>query len=512
MARPRKNPLTIDKICPTCQKTFTISSRKNRQIFCSKTCAQHNPVVLDKMRQSQNKTFNEKYGGHPMKTNRETVDKFKTTLFKNHGDDYFTNYLVEQTKKTKKEKYGDENYNNIEKSKQTCLKKYGVDNPCKSIKIKEQICQTIMSKHYDDLLEFCKKENIKFLCSKEEYGGYHFSKIYKFQCLKCNYIFENTVYNLEHIFCEKCEPNRKSTLENEFFDFLTSILETGTIIRRRDRMVLNGKELDFYIPSKNIAIELNGLYWHSEIGGKINKLYHLYKTKSCIFHGVKLIHIFETEWNNQKDIVKSIIKNLISATDEKIYARNCILTEISPKEKDEFLNQNHLQGTDKSTIKLALIYNSKIVSVMTFKKGSRFDKNFEWELMRYCNKINTSVIGGASKLFTYFVNNYKPASIVSYSDRRYFDGNIYKTLGFNFINFTSPGYYYITNNYKGIVHRLNFQKYKLKNILPLFNENLSEWENMKNNGFDRIWDCGHSKWVIQFNYTNQANPLYPEGV
>lgn len=494
MARPRKNPLTIDKICPTCNKLFIISYRKNRQIFCSKICAQHHPDVLEKMKNSQYKTFQKKYGGHPMKT-KETIKNLKSSLFKNHGDENYNN--SDKTKKTKLEKYGSENYNNINKIKKTCLERYGVDNVWKSSSIIEKRIKTVMLNHYDYLINFCKKENIEFLCSQENYKGYHFSQTYKFKCSKCDYIFENTVYNLEHTFCEKCDPNRRNTLENQLFDFIVSILKPGTIIIRRDRTVLNGKELDFYIPSKKIAIELNGLYWHSEIGGGIKKQYHLYKTKSCIFHGIRLIHILETEWLHQSNIVKSILKNILGSTDTKVYARECDIKEITIQEKDKFLNSNHLQKTDKSTIKLGLIYKSELVSVMTFRKSSRFDKSVQWELMRYCNKVNTSVIGGASKLFGYFMNLYKPKSIISYSDRRYFDGKIYQLLGFSFVNFTPPSYYYIVNKYKSILNRMTFQKHKLKNILPIFDESLSEWENMKNNEFDRIWDCGHSKWILR---------------
>lgn len=498
MGRPRKNPLTLDKICPTCKKKYTISSRKYRQIFCSKTCANHHPDILEKMEVSKQKTYDKKYGGlHPMQT-QQTVNNFKKSIFKNQGDDYYTNGLVEKTKKIKLEKYGNENYNNIEQIKKTCLEKYGVDNVFKSQQVIDKRCKTVKDNHYDFMTKFCKKEKIEFLCDKEKYDGYHFSKIYQFKCLKCNYLFENTVYNLQHLFCEKCQPNRKDTLENQLFDFLTSILN-NEIINRRDRTLLNGKELDFYIPNKKIAIELNGLYWHSELSGKIQKQYHLYKTKSCIFHAVHLIHIFETEWINKQEIVKSIICNLLNLTKIKIYARNCEIKEISKEEKDEFLESNHIQGKDISNVKLGLFYNNELISLMTFCK-SRFDKKYEYEMSRYCNKINTSVVGGASKLFSYFINTYSPNSIVSYSDRRYFDGNIYQKLGFSFNSFTNPSYYYIVNKYKSLFNRMHFQKHKLKNLLTTFNPLLTEWKNMQLNGFDRIWDCGHSKWIIKFNY------------
>jgi hypothetical protein len=132
---------------------------------------------------------------------------------------------------------------------------------------------------------------------------------------------------------------------------------------------------------------------------------------------------------------------------------------------------------------------------MTFRKTSRFDNTTEWEMVRFCNKLNVVIPGGASKLFSYFIKNYNPTSIVSYSDRRYFDGNIYSTLGFNFINNTPPGYHYISKDYKQLINRMQFQKHKQKNKLETFDPSLSEWDNMKINGFDRIWDCGHGKWI-----------------
>ena len=131
---------------------------------------------------------------------------------------------------------------------------------------------------------------------------------------------------------------------------------------------------------------------------------------------------------------------------------------------------------------------------MTFLK-SRFDKNIQYEMGRYCNKSGYNIIGGASKLFTFFLKNYTPTSIVSYNDRRYFDGNVYMKLNFNFVGNTKPNYFYVIDNYQHLQNRMSWQKYKLKDKLSIFDETLSEWENMKINGFDRIWDCGNGKWV-----------------
>jgi hypothetical protein len=355
--------------------------------------------------------------------------------------------------------------------------------------------QSRKTNHYNYLLEFCKKENLTPLFSLEDYNGYHFSFCYSFSCKKCGYKFESTVYNLDNLFCEKCDPTRQPTLENKFFDFLTGC--SSGIIKRRDRTILYGKELDFLVKDKNIAFELNGLYWHSENGGGHIKTYHLNKTKGCLFHGVSLIHIFENEWRDNPEIVKSIVRTKLGDVSHltRIHGRECKIKNVQNKEKNKFLEENHLQGQDKSTIKLGLYSNDILVSIMTFRKSSRFDKTSDWEMVRFCNKINTIISGGASKLFSHFVKTYYPISVVSYSDRRYFDGNLYSMLGFKFINNTPPSYHYISKDYKYLMNRMQFQKHKLKTKLPIFDTCLSEWENMKNNGFDRIWDCGHGKWI-----------------
>lgn len=497
MSRPRINPLTVDKICPTCGKSFSISFRKKHQRFCGKSCSNHDPEVLKKMITSQRLTYKQRYEGkHPMQLN-EVKDRFKQSMQKTHGVDWYGQHkdYALKVKATKKERYGNENFTNRQKSKQTCITRYGVDNICKCDSIMLKRIHARKETHYKYLLEFCQQEQLLPLFSFEEYQGYHFTFSYKFKCQKCDHIFESTVYRLDNLFCEKCDPNRRSTLENHFFDFLSS--SSSEIIKRRDRTILYGKEVDFLILNKKLAIELNGLFWHSESGGGHIKTYHLNKTKGCLSHGVSLIHIFENEWRDRPEIVKSIIRNKLGDISilKKLHARKGVIREVEIKEKDIFLSENHLQGSDKSTIKLGLYIDEELVSLMTLRKSSRFDKTSDWEMTRFCNKLNTVISGGAGKLFSHFVKTYHPVSVVSYSDRRYFDGNLYLTLGFRFIQNTPPSYHYISKDYKHLMNRMMFQKHKQKNKLPIFDSSLSEWENMKNNGFDRIWDCGHGKWV-----------------
>jgi hypothetical protein len=285
-------------------------------------------------------------------------------------------------------------------------------------------------------------------------------------------------------------------LENDIFDFLNSLVPP-LLITRHDRTVLNGKELDFYFPEKKIALEFNGLYWHSEIGGKKNKRYHLNKTNGCLFHGIQLIHILENEWRDHKEIVQSDLRRMLKIPNSNtIDVSECNVKEIDNREKNEFLVNNHLYGEDKSGVKLGLYHNNRLVSVMTFIR-SRFNKKVEWEILRYCDLLNIVIRGNSAKvLFDYFVSQYKPSSVLGYSNKRFLDDNFHLTLGFKFDKIMPPDYHYISPDYKCIYNKMFFKGDKnLKEKLLTFNPELSEWDNMKLNGYDKFWDNGKVVWI-----------------
>ena len=180
-----------------------------------------------------------------------------------------------------------------------------------------------------------------------------------------------------------------------------------------DRKTLDGLELDIVLPKNNLAIECNGNYWHTELQGK-DKHYHLNKTVECEKKNIQLLHILESEWIDKSDIWKSIINSKLGLSN-RIYARKCEIKEIlDPKIKNDFLECNHLQGKDRSSIKLGLYYQRELVSVMTFCK-SRFNKNYEWEISRFASLLDTTIIGGASKLLSHFKKVYNPKSIITYA-------------------------------------------------------------------------------------------------
>jgi len=496
MARPADPNNTIDKICPTCHNPFTHKKSKPKT-YCCKKCACNSPDVKEKNRQGIRKTFEKNYGCHPMQT-KKTKERLKKALTKKYGVAHYSQLSTwkTQVKNTKKQRYGNENYQNTEKFKKTCIERFGVDNPMKVHSIRDTSLDTKKKIHFDYIIEFSKGKSLIPQFTFKDYNGYHYENKYRFICEKCQTLIETDIYNLNHIFCEKCNPLLKRTGENSLYEFLTEELK-GLVIKRRDRTILNKHELDFYIPHLKLAIEYNGLYWHSEKNGT-KKYYHLNKTKCCLFKEVNLVHIFENEWNNKQEIVKSILRQKFGTSHLSVAARECIIKEINDEQKGVFLDQNHIQGNDRSPVHYGLFYKDSLISAMTFCK-SRFDFKCEWEMSRYCNKLNHNVVGGASRLMARFVKDHKPKSIISYSDRRYFLGGVYEKLDFQFVGFSPPGYHYISKDYKVLYNRMGYQKSKLPKILPKFDKNKSEWENMKDNGFDRIWDCGNSKWMLRFS-------------
>lgn len=285
--------------------------------------------------------------------------------------------------------------------------------------------------------------------------------------------------------CKKCFMD-KSNIEREVFEYIKKIYN-GEVIEN-NRKILEGKEIDIFIPDLKIGFEVNGLLWHSEIFNPENN-YHINKTILSESKGVRLIHIFEDEWRNKKEIVKSLISSILSLN-KVIYARKCEIREVENKESKEFLNKNHLQGNVTGTVKIGLYYNNELSCIMTFSKnrvalGCKA-KEGEYEMIRFCNRLNLNVIGGASRLLKYFIKKYRPNKIKSYADRRWSKGNMYDKLGFKFIRCSKPNYYYVVN--KKRENRFNYRKDIL--VKQGFDKNKSEHEIMIERKIPRIYDCG----------------------
>lgn len=421
---------------------------------------------------------------------------------------------IEKIKNTKTIKYGDATYNNRELYKNTLNKNYGVSNPMYSSKIRENFLNSLLEKYgvtnimknnevkernklsnIENNINFHtrshlsqsvieKLDNIEWLKSQNETKtplaiskelGTSSSVIYK-------------IFNKHNI--EYRHHYNTSVWQNEIETYISSI--TTCEILKNDRTILNGQELDIVIPELNLAFECNGILWHSEVMGGKDSKYHLNKTKLAENAGYKLIHLHDNEWHTKSEIIKSRISNELKLNN-RIYGRNTLIRKLSTVEEKEFFNKTHLQGYTKSAICYGLTLDNNIVAAMSFGK-SRFNKNFSYELLRYSTDLYQNIVGGPSKLLLKFVKDFDPENIVSYSHRTFGTSSLYKKLDFEFSHSSLPSYRY-TKNYHILENRLKYQKSKIKDLLPVFDAKLSEWENMKANGFDRIWDCGNDVWA-----------------
>lgn len=490
-----------------------------------------NPMELDSIKEKQQATLIDHYSVNVPLKSKEIQEKSKQTNLEKYGVEYTfqSESVKDKIKQTNLEKYGVENPSQVEEFKQkrtdTIIERYGVDNALKSEVIKEKVKQSNIKKYNVDtvlrldsvrkigldkqrtLLYKRLKNNkyIEILDSLEEFLNNE-TKEFHWKCKRCGLEFtskptknrkvESSIYAR----CPKCFPllNFQSFSEQFIYNHIHETFP-NLEIKSADRTILGtGKEVDIYIPEKKLAIEYDGLYWHSfhNVG---NKNYHLDKTEAAEKNCIQLIHIFEDEFIEHEDIVLSRIDHIIGSKDNIIYARKCVIKEIDFKTSEEFLNNTHIQGNVNSSYRYGLYYNDELVSVMTFGhlRKSLGSKNIDentYELLRFSCKLNTTVVGGASKLFKYFIKTVNPDVIISYCDRRWSIGNLYKNLGFTLDHITQPNYWYIINNHRE--HRFGWRKDVLKNKLEMFDPNLTEYENMMMNGYDCIYDCGNYvfKW------------------
>lgn len=485
MARPPKQNNTKDIQCINCSNTFTIPKYKSRQ-FCSVSCSQQYTKSKNKDWLSKRDITNvEKYGVKSPLESEQVKAKYKSNLIDKYGVD--NPFLVKEFR---------------DKANQTIQNRYGVKYANQNKEIANKISSSLKGRvrdrtsvievRWEKIQEYCKVEQLEPMFDKQYLTDNMIKDIrVGFKCLKCNTINQVGIVNGYLPTCNRCSSYKGySLIEDEITRFIQQHY-TGNIYLK-DRSLLSARrEIDIYLPDLNIAFEINGIYWHSEIWGKYRD-YHLSKTTELLNKNTQLIHIFDHEWINKKNIIQSIILNKLNPVSTKIYARKCKIKIVNNNDKSIFLGDNHIQGNCVSSTNIGLYYNEEMVAIMTFGKN-RFKKDSSIELLRFCNKLNVNVVGGASKLFKYYIDNYNPSTIITFADRRYSLGKLYPVLGFEFHSFTKPSYFYWKN--MKVYNRMSFQKHMLKDKLSTFDDNISEYDNMLLNGYNRVWDCGNYKFI-----------------
>lgn len=529
--------------CIECGKpTQFLDETRGFQKFCCRKCANSNSETRNKIKDTNIK----KYGGVAPACSEQIKEKMISTSTKLHGGQGNASASTKNKQKnTMKELYGVEHAlqnedikskaikNNIsnnggigfasdkgDKIRDVIKENYGglglgsdiikqriyqrnevlygdkipSKNPSISSKISKTKSKTFVETHKDILNIETIGKSILYTCSCPHQD-----------CKLCE---EKTYQILASRYCDRrlagTEPctkllpiikdrNSGTTIEV----FVRQVLqELSDSLTYNDRTIITPYELDIVDRVKGLAFECNGVYWHSKKGPS----YHINKFKQCQEHGIQLITIWEDWIRNKPEIVKSIIRAKYHTFDRVLYGRKCKIKQMSSKDAFKFLNKNHIQGESKATYYYGLMYEDELVSLMTFSKmrgcmGSNKSRDDNWELVRFCTKLNTQVIGAADKLIKYFIQQHNPKSITSFSSNDISDGSLYKRLGFVKCS-ENTSYWYIGQQYKRY-HRSNFTKNAITKMGFAPNkEKWTEYEAMTEAGFYRIYDSGQTKWVL----------------
>lgn len=423
-------------ICPTCGERVFSKTENGWNVYCNKECNRKDPSLSSKI-----------------KERRKKVDH---------------NAANERRKTTMKEKFG------VEFASQRQFHKDSISDKAKEKRISK--FPLLENKNW---LEDQHVNNKRLITDIADEVGVYYQTV------------QEALFRLNVPYKANCSGYNVSNAEMELFNFVSKCSPDAI---QGDRTII-GKELDIYIPSKNLAIEFNGLFWHS-IGPKPTKIYpnyHRDKTVLCNEKGIRLIHVNENEWSQKKDIIKSIILNSLGKTEISVGARKLSIVEVPVKKRKEFFNENHIQGDTGAMIAYGLERDGLLMAVISFSKP-RFSNEADWEIVRYATRLNHSVNGGFSKLLNHFKSMYN-GDIISYCDLMKGTGNLYKINGFVNIRTTPPGYYWTDK--KDLYHRSKFMKKNLHKILPDFNEELSESDNMISHGYRKFFDCGNSVWLMK---------------
>lgn len=356
------------------------------------------------------------------------------------------------------------------KSKESCKKQ--AESLRKTFKehpeLKEKISKTLKKKWAED------KEYREMICSKTKKAMEEFYKTEKGQ------------ENLKK-WTNGSRAKGTSKPEKEIQEFVKSIYK-GKIICNNRKILGNGYELDIYVPDKNVAIEHDGIIWHSEAYKKERaSVCHLYKTKMCEEKGIRLIHIFSDEWENKKEICKSIIASSLGIYQKKYFARKLTFKQTTYQETKNFFETNHIQGSSITQFYFGLYDGNELIQAISIGQNRFSRKNKNLELVRMATLLNCQVVGGFSKL----IKNTKLKPIETYVDRRLFDAKSYLSTGWIKIGESSPGYFYTDG--KERFHRLKYTKQKC--IKMWGDSGKTEKEMCREHNLFQLYDCGTIKLI-----------------
>lgn len=308
----------------------------------------------------------------------------------------------------------------------------------------------------------------------------------EWNCSSCGHVWFSVVAGRTNGHgCPRC-AKKISKSEESLAEFLESVLGEDEVVRR-SRDLIPPYEVDIYIPSKNIAVEFNGIFWHSSKYVE-NIRRHYDKWKRCSEAGIQLLTIWEDDWRDKQEVVKSMLKHKLGMnTDKRVFARKTEVVEISRAEARKFLESHHIQGYASGKYYLGLKCGNELVSVMVLKRTGN-----ELDLTRYATSC--IVVGGQSKFLSWIDKNIDYSRMKTFADLCVSDGSLYERTGWTLDGFLKPDYKYVVKGKRE--HKFKYRKKRFKNDPNLrYNDNLTEFELAELNGIHRVYDCGKLRYV-----------------
>ena len=507
-----------------CSKACTSKGtlKKREETNLKKYGSKHH-MGSDAVKEKIRKTNMERYGSACYISSNEFQESYKEEYFERTGHTHHLSNpeVIAARESSNIEKYGSANPFEFAKDKvqagmvakwgvisplqnpdilartqATNTERYGVHSPMMCDEVKEKVKEVNLKKYGH---VFSARSHYSALASSVLYDKESLSEMYKevgnshIIAKQLGIGSHRTVLQALREHDIDVNDNILRTVSNAEKEICNILDEAGINYETSNRSVLAPKELDIYIPEHNVAIEYNGVYWHSDVYK--DKAYHQQKALACKEAGILLIHVYEDQWANPvtKEIIKEkIIQKCNKSTKEKVYARKCEVVSVTSNEAREFYTATHVQGYNDSKVNYGLVFNGELVACISFKKltGKTSD---QYDLVRYATSKN--VVGGFSKLLTHFQRNNVWSVIETFASLEYSHGNVYEKYGFEMFGVTEPNYHY----FKGLERysRKAFMKHKLENVLERFDEQLTEKENMNMHGYTIMYDAGSIKYKIE---------------
>lgn len=467
-----------------------------------------NPSQMPDYREKVKKTSMERYGVDNASKNLDVQNKIKQTNLQKYGTEcvFESEYVKEKIKETNLHKYGHEHAlsapsvrqkakdtyflkygvyhvkdipGSLERAKATNLERYGYECPLSRPEVQEKI------KHY-------------YL---EKYGVEYFFQTQEFKAMSAKTTIER--YGVENVFHSKDFQDamflekqnrgqtRQSKAEIEILDFCKSVIDpntSSTLVKNEHRNF----QIDVKIPSKNICIEFNGSYWHSEANKRIYPKYHLEKTLACQAQGLRLVHIWEHEWKAKKLQILSYIKSICGIFEKRIFARKTTCRTVDSSTANQFLDQNHLLGKVRHLQAYGLYFNEELVGLATLGRHHRKSETFV--LSRMAFKSGIQVLGGMSKLSHAILNSCNSSRLITWADRRLGALDGYLRAGWEIEEELPPDYFYWDDQNKKPVSKQSRRKSSVNTPAGM-----TEHEHALQNKLYRIYDCGKFRLVLKKN-------------